>query len=64
MYTNQETVLKITKICYYIFRIEDISNGVYSPHPLEDLTLEEILEIVGKDGWSFDKNNEWIVADE
>lgn len=22
MYTNQETVLKITKICYYIFRIE------------------------------------------
>ena len=43
----------------YIFRIEDISNGVYYPHQ-----LEEILEIVGKDGWSFDKNNEWRVTGE
>lgn len=38
----------------YLFGIEDISNGVYSNHPLEDLTLEEILNIVGEDGWKFE----------
>lgn len=38
----------------YLFRIEDISEGIYSSHPLEDLTLKEILEIVGENGWSFE----------
>lgn len=38
----------------YLFRIEDISDGIYSSHPLEDLTLKEILEIVGENGWGFE----------
>lgn len=38
----------------YLFSVEDISNGIYSNHPLDNLTLEEILDVVGEEGWSYE----------
>lgn len=39
----------------YMFGLEDITNGLYSCHPLEGLTLKEILEKIGEENWSFEK---------
>lgn len=38
----------------YKFDINDISNGIYTYHPLQDKTLMEILNEVGEKGWSLE----------
>lgn len=38
----------------YKFDKNDISNGIYDYHPLENKTLNEILNIVGEKGWSIE----------
>lgn len=40
----------------YRFKIEvsEISNYCYNSHPLENLTLAEIIKEVGMDGWCFE----------
>lgn len=53
-FENIDNDYKDWHIEQYLFQVEDISNGVYSNHPLEGMTLEEILNVVGEDGWRFE----------
>lgn len=37
------------------FSVCEFSNGIYDEHPLENKTLEEILDIIGENNWSFER---------
>ena len=47
--------LEVQDDIYFVpIEISEISNYCYSSHPLENLTLAEIIKEVGMDGWCFE----------
>lgn len=39
----------------YEFIVSDFSDDIYSRHPLEGCTLEQILDIIGEKNWNFER---------